>query len=381
MRGVMRRSIVVLATYERTGGALRQQVVWAKRRPMMNPLRTAVSIGALCAVSLGLIATLRAAEAVPEITAHDTIRLPSRSLNDHHAVISTLALSPDGRIVFTGGDDHLVHFWDTGTGRLLHRGVGHTDWIKALALSPDGALLASGGNDRQILIWDASNGDLLRKLPAAPQAVFRLAFSPDGQTLAAVGFHDRVTLYDMRSSTARLTLGCTCADIRDVAFSPDGELLAAGGRDGVVRFWNTESGKHMYDLRAASTRIRSIAFSADGATIATAGENAQLRLWQVEQGTEVPLGGRAGKVMSMTFCGADRLATGGADNVIRVWDLGAGKEAYRLIGHEGSITALSWQPHHNMLVSGGYDTTLRLWSLPTAAGPATARLPSDATTE
>jgi WD40 repeat protein len=101
-------------------------------------------------------------------------------------------------------------------------------------------------------------------------------------------------------------------------------------------------------------------------------------LWSVADGSQLPeLRGRAGKVHCVVFCGPDRLATGGADNVIRIWDLAASAESARLVGHEGTISALSWQAEQNLLVSGSFDTTVRLWQLPTAAAASTAARPTN----
>ncbi|GAF76614.1 unnamed protein product, partial [marine sediment metagenome] len=67
----------------------------------------------------------------------------------------------------------------------------------------------------------------------------------------------------------------------------------------------------------------------------------------------------------------------GSDNVIRVWDTDTRRETGHLIGHTGSVATLAWAPAAKLLISAGFDTTVRLWRLsPTqkedrisAAGP------------
>ena len=67
--------------------------------------------------------------------------------------------------------------------------------------------------------------------------------------------------------------------------------------------------------------------------------------------------------MTLVKCGPQVLATAGSDNTIRLWDLAARKELGQLTGHLGSVAALAYQ--NGTLVSGGYDTFLRFWTVPT----------------
>ena len=70
-----------------------------------------------------------------------------------------------------------------------------------------------------------------------------------------------------------------------------------------------------------------------------------------------------GTVLSLAFCGPAKLAAGGSDNLIRLWDLATRSEQYRLVGHTGSVTTLVWDAEASVLVSGSFDTTVRFWRL------------------
>ena len=55
------------------------------------------------------------------------------------------------------------------------------------------------------------------------------------------------------------------------------------------------------------------------------------------------------------------MATSGSDNEIRLWDLAKRQQTARLDGHTGSVSALAFD--RGLLVSGSYDTTVRLWKI------------------
>ena len=57
----------------------------------------------------------------------------------------------------------------------------------------------------------------------------------------------------------------------------------------------------------------------------------------------------------------NHLAAAGSDNLVRLWDVARQEELGLLTGHTGSIAAL--ECHDKVLISAGYDTTVRIWSI------------------
>ena len=53
----------------------------------------------------------------------------------------------------------------------------------------------------------------------------------------------------------------------------------------------------------------------------------------------------------------------GEDGIVYVWDLGSGSVVREYHGHEAAVSALCCSNDGAVLVSGGYDQTLRVWSL------------------
>jgi WD40 repeat protein len=276
-------------------------------------------------------------------------------------IVSAVRIHPRGNVLATAGDDHVIRFWDLATGNQLRSFPGHQDWIDTVCFSPDGKLLATAGHDRRVFIWNVTRGVVIRELTEPDEAVSSLTFSHDGSLLAVAGFQKQLWLYDVRSFGLRRILACPCGDIRAVAFSHDDRLLACGGRNGLIRMFDLADGAELLTFAAHRQRIRAVTFSRDDRRLVTCGEDCSISVWNASSGAAEFTLATPGKVMAMVAHAPDRLATGGTDNCVTLWDLARKRRIARLKGHSGSVVALDY--HAGILVSGAYDATVRVWPM------------------
>src|ERR1700722_5391953 len=92
--------------------------------------------------------------------------------------ILSLAYSPNGKILASGGRNDAVLLWDAESGALLRK--LDEQWVWALAFSPDGKYLATGGANKIVRVWDAVTGKEVSQLQGHSKSVKSLAFSGDG---------------------------------------------------------------------------------------------------------------------------------------------------------------------------------------------------------
>lgn len=274
-------------------------------------------------------------------------------------VVTGVSLQNNGNLLAIVGDDHYVSLYDTTQRQFVEHLDGHTDWVRTAKFSPDGTKLATAGNDRELLIWRADRWKAPVVTKRHPEAIIDCAYSNNGQKLATVGFEQTLRLYGTENGRLLQKFSCACPDNHAVAFSKDDAYLAAGGRCGTIRVWDMSNNRSVAQFKAHKKRIRSIEFTSDGKVV-SAGDDQVVRVTDpLRPNTSKSFPRHAAKLYSTAILDGNLLAIGGSDNLIHVWNLNDFQEVGPLKGHTGTVSCLDYST--GKLVSGSYDTRVRLW--------------------
>jgi WD40 repeat protein len=219
-----------------------------------------------------------------------TRRRNGAAFTGHAGTVTTLVLSPNGRVLATAGDDGTVRLWDTTTRRQLGDPLMSDDVVRpaALAIDPAGSLLAVTGEGGTAL-WNLATRQPAGVLVSASGAHVGVAFSPDGTRLAtgdsnggAIGVWDIAT----RQPVGPALVGhLGNGPVHALAFDLSGTRLADGSADNTSFVWTVRNGERV-EFRGHDQPVTSLALTADGRTLVTASRK-EVLIWDVASGGQV----------------------------------------------------------------------------------------------
>ena len=276
----------------------------------------------------------------------------------HSANINAVAVSPNGRIIASGGVDQSVKLWDVESGLELRTLRGHSTAVQTLAFSPDGRLLASGATDAAIHFWEVSSGRIVRTLQGHELTVTSLAFSADGRTLVSGGMDQTIRVWDVETGQQRQSLLTDDKAIYKglvlMALSRDGRTIFSGGE--IVKVWDAATGRQLRILRERAVGKPqpdlALALSPDEKTLAVYGKG--LNLLDVVTGQTLWTATPQFGLESLVFSPDGKTLVGAGSEII-FWEAATGREIRRLT-EISDFGKLAFSPDGKFLVLAGNST-------------------------
>ncbi|MDR3634440.1 MAG: WD40 repeat domain-containing serine/threonine protein kinase [Isosphaeraceae bacterium] len=372
----------------RPAGAVERGWKWARRRPAVALLSTAVVLVTVLGFALvlwqwrraegkALAAAASQRESVQEqaeLALNQGLSLCDRGEVGHGLLWlgRSLKLATDAR---ASSLDRAIRInladWAQQLSRPLAE-MQHAAPILDLAFSPDGRALVSVGKNHQIRFWDAVAGKeagaplVVDDLPARAW-VERVAINPhDPREMVTVDEEGHVHFWDLERRRER---GAPLVHpsghvIWGVAFSPDGRRLVTSCDDGASRWWDVSTRERIGSpLRhSAAVGYYTLALSPDGRMLVTGGKDQRAVRWDVATGQpiEPPLLHNS-PVSTIAFCrGGQRIITGTRDGRVHVWDAATALSS-DLPPQGTSVTSLAVSPDGRTFATGTAGGVVRLW--------------------
>jgi len=230
---------------------------------------------------------------------------PTVHPNAHEGATESLAWSPDGDYLISGGRDEHLKMWigpnsqdedirqtkdkfDDTVGCYLLPGSA-----ALLRIQDAGESLCLSQSGYVISFKSLADGDPLSN-PTRTGVFLSAAANREG-TLVYLGHpNGRISAIDLRLAGARPVVRPLCypppnsGDVSSLALSLDGALLYAGYLDGIVRVWNADPDSEEYGMRVAQTdeahdgRVTALSIACTGNILASGGDNGSVKLWQID---------------------------------------------------------------------------------------------------
>ncbi|WVQ95280.1 hypothetical protein IAU59_002375 [Kwoniella sp. CBS 9459] len=259
--------------------------------------------------------------------------------NVHKMAILDIAYSLDSEVIYSGGADGTLIATDLRTGSRINKYSAHYGALNSIAVTISGGreLVLTGGDDGIARVWDLNldgkepvvEFDDERDCP-----VTAVEWSKDGNQCFVGGIDNEIKVWDLRSNSILYTLRGHTDTIASLSLSPSGHYLAT---------YSLDSALIIYDVRPFSSDPTRVYRSLTGAP--SGFENNLIRTsWSKHDN------------------GA-RIAVGGGDRTVTVWDVDTGKIAYKLPGHKGTVTGVDFHPREPIILTGSKDTNMLLGEL------------------
>lgn len=233
-----------------------------------------------------------------------------------------------------------------------------------------------------LLVWGLNMPDAVKPECLGEEAsVVCLAFSPEGKWLAASLYVDalpdreapQLVVWDLATRKPVFSRRSNGHQIYAIAFSADGKMLATGGDQLAPTLWETTTWKERAHVSWDVYSVNSLAFHPTRNQLfgASSSDPPLLCVWDVmtwKNPFKRELPGYGVKAFALSPDGKKLVSASGG--VIKVWDGDSGRELWSFKGHPhesagDAVTCAAFLPDSQTFATGGYDSSVRLWSLGT----------------
>ena len=266
--------------------------------------------------------------------------------------IYAMDLSADGKLLAVGGwtksRDHEIRLFDYRTGRLLSLLRGHTNVVNSLAFSPDGKKLVSGGGGRPALayVWDISRPsepEMLHKLSGHVLSIYAVRFSPDSKRVVTASDDSTLRLWQVDDGSLIKEMRGHRGDLdRSLAVRRSDGLIASGDLQGEIRLWDGKTGEFKHTLAEIGAGVGALDFTPDGSKLVVTQRRRPLNVYvlDVETGeTLTTFKGHDNIVLAAHVSPDGKLVAtaGGNRRPIHIWHLDTGERIRDKAGKKLSL--------------------------------------------
>ncbi|MFN6497222.1 MAG: caspase family protein [Nostoc sp. DedQUE01] len=302
-----------------------------------------------------------------------------RPFQGYEDSVCCVAFSPDSQIIVSGSLERTIRLWNLQGNPIGSPFRGHEGDVNSVAFSPDGQMILSGSAEYTFILCKLKGKPIWTTILGTDRDVISVAFSPDGQMIVSGSADSTIRLWNLQGNPIGSPFRGHEGDVNSVAFSPDGQMIMSGGSSLDFIGFNVST-IHLWDLQGnlikkIETGSSCMAFSPHNQMLVRGNSDCTISIWSLQNNSIVKtfrghdhnppdaFSGTFGqRVESISFSpDGQTIVSGGGDSTVRLWDLQGNPIGEPLRGHKGDVLSVVFSPNGEMIVSAGSDKTIRLW--------------------
>lgn len=296
-------------------------------------------------------------------------------LQQSDQALRSVAFSPDGTTILTGGDFTSLHSWDAKTGAAVDAFAGHSAPVRSIGFLDDRHCL-SISDDQTLRLWDMRPEWTLERTIGSvdnpgliAHRVTSVDFSADStQLLVAGGIPSRRgELQIFRTSDGERTLYLPQAHddvVYCARFSPDARRIASGGADKYLRTFDVASAQMLRRFEGHTSYVLGVAWKRDGRVIASSGADNTIKVWDADTGDQQrTIENFRRHIAAISYVGeTDNVISVSGDALCRMHNAANGGLARNYGGPKQWLHCVAVTPDTAIVAAGDASGTVHLWN-------------------
>lgn len=237
-----------------------------------------------------------------------------------------------------------------------------------MTINNSGEWLAFGASKLgQLLVWEWQSESYILKQQGHFDSMNTLVYSPDGQRIITTSDDGKVKVWDTQSGFCIVTFTEHSSGVTACEFAKRGNVLFTSSLDGSVRAWDLIRYRNFRTF-TAPTRLSfsSLAVDPSGEVVCAGSlDSFHIHIWSVQTGQLLDqLSGHEGPVASMAFApSGDILVSGSWDHTVRLWSIFGRTQTSEPLHLQADVLHIAFRPDSKQVAVSTLDGQLTFWSV------------------
>ena len=241
-----------------------------------------------------------------------------------------------------------------------------------MTLNNSGEWLAFGASKLgQLLVWEWQSESYILKQQGHFDSMNALVYSPDGQRIITTADDGKIKVWDTQSGFCIVTFTEHSSGVTACEFAKRGNVLFSSSLDGSIRAWDLIRYRNFRTF-TAPTRLSfsSVAVDPSGEVVCAGSlDSLDIHIWSVQTGQLLDqLSGHEGPVASLAFApSGDIVVSGSWDHTVRIWSIFGRTQTSEPIQLQADVLHVTFRPDSKQVAVSTLDGQLTFWSVSEAS--------------